>query len=41
VLINLMVGLIQPGLDDVIVDPTAGTGGFLISAHHAAGQSLC
>ncbi|WP_254786878.1 class I SAM-dependent DNA methyltransferase [Methylomonas sp. LWB] len=24
----------KPTLDDVIVDPTAGTGGFLISAHH-------
>jgi len=34
VLINLMVDLMQPTLDDVIVDPTAGTGGFLISAHH-------
>jgi len=29
-----MVELMQPTLDDVIVDPTAGTGGFLISAHH-------
>ncbi|MBJ6609634.1 MAG: N-6 DNA methylase [Candidatus Thiothrix moscowensis] len=34
VLINAMVGLMKPTLDDVIVDPTAGTGGFLISAHH-------
>ncbi len=34
VLINIMVELMQPTLDDVIVDPTAGTGGFLISAHH-------
>jgi len=34
VLINVMVDLMQPSLDDVIVDPTAGTGGFLISAHH-------
>lgn len=34
VLINVMVELMQPTLDDVIVDPTAGTGGFLISAHH-------
>jgi type I restriction enzyme M protein len=34
VLINVMVKLTQPTLDDVIVDPTAGTGGFLISAHH-------
>ena len=33
VLINVMVKLMQPTLDDVIVDPTAGTGGFLISAH--------
>lgn len=34
VLINVMVELMQPTLKDVIVDPTAGTGGFLISAHH-------
>lgn len=29
-----MVELMKPSLDDVIVDPTAGTGGFLIAAHH-------
>ncbi|WP_421304752.1 N-6 DNA methylase [Aeromonas veronii] len=34
VLINAMVELMKPSLDDVVVDPTAGTGGFLISAHH-------
>lgn len=34
VLINAMVELMKPQLADVIVDPTAGTGGFLISAHH-------
>lgn len=34
VLINAMVELMKPRLNDVIVDPTAGTGGFLISAHH-------
>ena len=34
VLINVMVDLMQPTLDDVVVDPTAGTGGFLIAAHH-------
>jgi type I restriction enzyme M protein len=34
VLINAMVELMKPTLNDVIVDPTAGTGGFLISAHH-------
>ncbi|CAI3791983.1 type I restriction-modification system subunit M [Rheinheimera sp. MM224] len=34
VLINGMVELMKPSLDDVIVDPTAGTGGFLIAAHH-------
>ena len=34
VLINAMVDLMKPSLEDVIVDPTAGTGGFLISAHH-------
>lgn len=34
VLIDVMVELMKPNLDDVIVDPTAGTGGFLISAHN-------
>ncbi|WP_105258996.1 class I SAM-dependent DNA methyltransferase [Pseudoalteromonas sp. T1lg88] len=34
VLIEIMVELMKPNLDDVIVDPTAGTGGFLIAAHH-------
>ncbi|MBE4085681.1 N-6 DNA methylase [Vibrio parahaemolyticus] len=34
VLIDVMVDLMKPTLDDVIVDPTAGTGGFLISAHN-------
>ncbi|WP_428717870.1 N-6 DNA methylase [Undibacterium curvum] len=34
VLINVMVELMKPTLDDVVVDPTAGTGGFLIAAHH-------
>lgn len=34
VLIEVMVELMKPSLDDVIVDPTAGTGGFLIAAHH-------
>lgn len=38
VLINAMVELMRPSLDDVIVDPTAGTGGFLISAHHYIGE---
>lgn len=38
VLINAMVELMQPSLEDVIVDPTAGTGGFLISAHHYIAQ---
>ncbi len=33
VLIEVMVELMKPTLGDVIVDPTAGTGGFLISAH--------
>lgn len=39
VLINAMVELMKPTLDDVIVDPTAGTGGFLISAHHYIKQN--
>ncbi|HIF9150960.1 N-6 DNA methylase [Photobacterium damselae] len=34
VLINVMVELMKPTLKDVIVDPAAGTGGFLISANH-------
>ncbi len=34
VLIEAMVELMKPNLDDVIVDPTAGTGSFLITAHH-------
>ncbi len=33
-LIDSMVALMQPGLDDVIQDPAAGTGGFLIAANH-------
>ncbi|MBB6095622.1 type I restriction enzyme M protein [Povalibacter uvarum] len=31
-LIDAMVAVMQPGLDDVIQDPAAGTAGFLISA---------
>jgi type I restriction enzyme M protein len=34
VLIDVMVELMQPSLDDTIADPAAGTGGFLISANH-------
>ncbi|WP_192021354.1 N-6 DNA methylase [Shewanella sp. WPAGA9] len=34
VLINAMVELMKPTMTDVIVDPAAGTGGFLISANH-------
>jgi type I restriction enzyme M protein len=33
-LIDCMVALMQPGLDDLIQDPAAGTGGFLIAANH-------
>lgn len=33
-LIDSMVALMQPTLDDVIQDPAAGTGGFLIAANH-------
>lgn len=32
-LIDSMVGVMRPTLDDVIQDPAAGTGGFLISAN--------
>lgn len=34
VLIDVMVELMQPRLGEVIQDPAAGTGGFLISAYH-------
>jgi len=34
VLIDAMVTVMQPTLDDIIQDPAAGTGGFLIAAHH-------
>jgi type I restriction enzyme M protein len=33
-LIDSMVAVMKPTLDDVIQDPAAGTGGFLIAAHH-------
>jgi type I restriction enzyme M protein len=34
VLIDVMVELTQPQLGEIIQDPAAGTGGFLISAYH-------
>lgn len=34
VLINVMVELMKPQLGEVIQDPAAGTGGFLIAANH-------
>ena len=34
VLIDVMVQLMQPALGEVIQDPAAGTGGFLIAANH-------
>lgn len=33
-LIDSMVAVMQPNLDDIIQDPAAGTGGFLIAANH-------
>ena len=33
-LIDVMVSVTKPTLDDVIQDPAAGTGGFLIAANH-------
>jgi len=33
-LIDSMVALMKPTIDDVIQDPAAGTGGFLIAANH-------
>lgn len=34
VLIDVIVQLMQPKIGEVIQDPAAGTGGFLIAAHH-------
>ena len=34
VLIDSMVSMMQPQLSDIIQDPAAGTGGFLIAANH-------
>ena len=34
VLIDSMVAVMKPTLNDIIQDPAAGTGGFLIAAHH-------
>jgi len=34
VLIDSMVAVMKPVLDDIIQDPAAGTGGFLIAANH-------
>ena len=34
VLIDSMVAVMKPKLEDIIQDPAAGTGGFLIAAHH-------
>ena len=34
VLINVMVELMQPKIGEIIQDPAAGTGGFLIAANH-------
>ncbi len=33
-LIDAMVQVMKPSSDDIIQDPAAGTGGFLIAAHH-------
>jgi type I restriction enzyme M protein len=38
-LIDSMVAVMQPTLSDVIQDPAAGTGGFLIAAHHYLKQN--
>ena len=34
VLIDSMIAVMKPTLNDIIQDPAAGTGGFLIAAHH-------
>ncbi len=39
-LIDAMVAVMKPGLDDVIQDPAAGTGGFLISANRYLRQQV-
>ncbi|WP_431791131.1 N-6 DNA methylase [Microbacterium paraoxydans] len=36
-LVNAMVSVMKPRGDDVILDPSVGTGGFLIAAHRASG----
>ena len=38
-LIDSMVRVMQPSLAEVVQDPAAGTGGFLVSAHRFAKQS--
>lgn len=38
-LINIIVELMQPGADEVVQDPAAGTGGFLISAARHAREA--
>jgi type I restriction enzyme M protein len=37
--IDVLVHLMQPGVGDVVQDPAAGTGGFLVSAHQYARQA--
>jgi type I restriction enzyme M protein len=39
-LIDAMVAVMKPGLEDVIQDPAAGTGGFLISANRYLRQQV-
>jgi type I restriction enzyme M protein len=37
-LIQAIVDVIQPTVDDTVVDPACGTGGFLLVAHEYAEQ---
>ena len=34
-----MVDCVQPTVDDTVVDPACGTGGFLLAAHEYAAQA--
>lgn len=36
-LIQAIVDVVQPTVDDSVVDPACGTGGFLLVAHEYAG----
>lgn len=39
-LIQAIVDVIQPTVDDTVIDPACGTGGFLLVAHESASQNV-